>query len=66
MWTGAMIGVGALLAVWFLAGFAAFVTSFVCFGRSGSLAQKVVGLLLALFFGPFYWLYFVFDKSYCR
>lgn len=52
--------------LWIAVGVAAFVMSIVCFGRSGSTAQHVVGLLLAIFFGPFYWIYFLAVSSYCR
>jgi len=55
--------------LWVITGFAAFITSIVCFGRSGSTADKVVGLLLALFLGPlvpFYFLYLGVNKNYCR
>jgi hypothetical protein len=56
----------ALVVVWALAGFAAFVMSLVCFGRSGSIAQHIVGLLLALIVGPFYWIYFAASNTYCK
>jgi len=54
-----------LILVWVVAGLAAFITSLVCFGKGGSMGEKIIGLLLAIFFGPFYWLYFIFAKSYC-
>ncbi len=53
------------LVVWIILGIIAFIMSIACFGFSGSMAEKVIGLLLACFFGPFYWLYFYFNKSYC-
>ncbi len=53
------------LVVWIILGIIAFIMSIVCFGFSGSMIEKVIGLLLACFFGPFYWLYFYFNKSYC-
>ncbi len=53
--------------IWSLLGVVAFFTSLVCFGfKSSSLDQKVLGLLVALILGPFYWLYFYFAKDYCR
>lgn len=54
------------VSLWILAGIAAFVMSLVCFGRSGSTAQQVVGLLLAIFFGPLYWIYYFVVGSYCQ
>ncbi len=53
------------IIIWALLGIAAFIASLVCFGFSGSMVEKILGLLLALFLGPFYWLYFYFNKSYC-
>jgi hypothetical protein len=44
----------------------AFIISIMCFGKSGTIVQQIVGLLLAIFFGPFYWLYYISVKSYCK
>ena len=55
-----------ILVIWFLVGIVAFITSLVCFGKSGTTLDKVMGLLLAIFFGPFYFIFFAFNKSYCR
>lgn len=52
--------------LWILAGIAAFIWSLVCFGKSGTMVQKVIGLLLSMFLGPFYWIYFYVSKDYCR
>jgi len=52
--------------LWIVVGVAAFIMSIVCFGLSGSTAQHVIGLLLSIFFGPFYWIYFLAVSSYCR
>ncbi len=54
------------VALWVLAGLAAFVWSLVCFGKSGTTTQKVIGLLISLVLGPFYWIYFYVSKDYCR
>ena len=35
--------------IWIVLGIAAFIMSIICFGRSGSAVQHVVGLLLAIF-----------------
>ena len=55
-----------IVILWLLAGIAAFIWSLVCFGRSGTMAQKIIGLLLSMFLGPFYWIYFYVSKDYCR
>ena len=53
------------LFIWILIGFAAFITSLVCFGRKGTIIEKIIGLLLAIFFGPFYFIFFFFAGGYC-
>lgn len=62
---GVAITVILLIVVWVVAGIAAFITSLVCFGKSGTTGQHVIGLLLSLFLGPFYWIYFFAVKGYC-
>lgn len=51
--------------VWILVGIAAFIMSLVCFGYSGTIVEKILGFVVAVFFGPFYWLYYYFNKGYC-
>lgn len=63
---GAVVFLMIFILLWILAGVAAFITSIVCFGKSGTTAQHVVGLLLAFFFGPFYWIYYAVARDYCR
>lgn len=58
-------GLLIFLIIWMIIGIIAFITSIVCFGYSGSMTEKVIGLLLALIFGPFYFLYFYLNKNYC-
>ena len=60
----AAIGILILLA-WVIAGLVALVLSIMCFGKSGTTGQKVTGLLLALFFGPFYFIYSSLSTGYC-
>ena len=52
--------------IWIALGVAAFIMSLVCFGYSGTTAQQVIGLVLAILFGPFYWIYYLVVKNYCR
>lgn len=59
------IGFLIFLFIWVLIGFAAFITSLVCFGRKGTTIEKIIGLLLAIFFGPFYFIFFFFGGDYC-
>ena len=55
-----------LIIFWLLFSVAAIIYSLVCVGKSGSVAEKVIGVALALFFGPFYFIYLVANKSYCN
>lgn len=59
-------GLITFIFVWVFIGLVAFILSLVCFARSGSTFEKIMGLLLAIFFGPFYFLFYVFNKGYCR
>lgn len=52
--------------IWIVLGIAAFIMSIICFGRSGSAVQHVVGLLLAIFLGPFFWIFYFFVPDYCK
>jgi hypothetical protein len=52
--------------VWIVAGLIAFVMSLVCFARDGTAVEKIAGFLLALVFGPFFWIYYFMSKTYCK
>lgn len=54
------------VTLWLASAFLGFVMSLFCFGFSGSFAEKVLGLLLALLLGPFYFIYYFSDGEYCR
>jgi hypothetical protein len=54
------------LLFWIFSGLAAFIMSLVCFGYGGTAIDKVVGLILAIFFGPFYWFFYGFNTYYCN
>jgi hypothetical protein len=58
--------VAAFAIVWFVFGFAGFIMSFVCFGYTGSVGEKLLGLILAIMMGPMYWLYYFVSPSYCK
>lgn len=60
------IAIMTIVGVWILAGIAAFIASLVCFGYSGTTSEKVIGLILSILVGPFYWIYFGVNKNYCR
>ena len=52
--------------MWAVFGILAFVFSLVCFGYSGSVLEKIAGVILALLFGPFYFIYYFSSGSYCK
>ncbi len=54
-----------LLIVWIILGIVGLITSIVCFGFSGTTVEKVLGVVIAMVLGPFYWLFFYFNKNYC-
>jgi hypothetical protein len=51
--------------IWFIAGIVGFVMSMVCCFYNGSISDKFIGILSALILGPFYWLFFIYNLSYC-
>lgn len=63
--TSVTVMIFIFIVLWLVAGIAAFIMSIMCFGYSGSTMQHIIGFVLALFFGPFYWIYYFYVKSYC-
>ncbi len=51
---------------WTALGIIAFFWSLYCFKKSGSTEQKVLGLLLAMFIGPLFFIYYRYSPSYCK
>jgi len=62
---GGLIVMG-LVGLWVLLGIIAFVKSILCFSSSSTLTEKIIGLILAVLFGPFYFLYFYLNPTYCK
>lgn len=54
-----------ILFGWVISGLVAFIMSLVCFGYNGSVSDKFIGLIIAVLFGPFYWIFYAFNTSYC-
>ncbi len=55
-----------VVAMWMLAGLAAFLMSIYCIDHHGGTTQeKAVGFGIALLFGPFYWIYYI-ATGYCN
>jgi hypothetical protein len=51
--------------IWLIAAFAGFVMSIICLSYDGTIGSKIAGFLLSIFLGPFYWLYYIYRKTYC-
>jgi hypothetical protein len=54
-----------ILLIWVFAGFIGFLMSIVCCFYNGSTTDKFLGILIAFILGPFYWLYFIYNSTYC-
>jgi hypothetical protein len=61
-----IIWISLLVLIWIISGFAAFIASFVCIFYNSSVGDKIAGLVLALFAGPFYWLFYIYNMNYCN
>ena len=51
--------------IWFLTFIIGFLMSLVCCFYNGTITDKFLGILVALVLGPFYWLYYIYNSSYC-
>ena len=54
------------MLIWGFFGLVAFIYSFFCFSRSGTFWEKLFGVVIAFFTGPFYFLYLRFNGGYCK
>lgn len=57
---------GIFMFIWITLGLSALVWSIYCFGKTGSMLQKFIGLLMAVFFGPLFFLMYKFSPTYCK
>ena len=53
-----------VIFIWTILGLAGLIWSIICFGKNDKTSLNAIGFLLALFLGPFYWLYYIFNKSH--
>jgi hypothetical protein len=53
-------------SIWVIAGILAFIASIACMFYNSSTGDKIAGFFLALFFGPFYWFFYIYKSSYCN
>lgn len=52
--------------LWIFLGLAAVIYSLTCTARSGPFKMHVLGIVIAVLLGPFYWVFFAYNKDYCR
>ena len=50
------------ILIWVISGI---LMSIICIFYKGSVSDKFLGYIIATTMGPFYWLYYVFNKDYC-
>ena len=55
-----------LALIWIIAGFAAFIAGIVCLFYNSSIQDKIIGLILGIIAGPFYWIYYIYNLNYCN
>jgi len=55
-----------ILLIWWIAGMIGFIMSIVCCFYNSSTSDKFLGIIVAWIMGPFYWLYFIYNSSYCN
>ena len=55
-----------IVILWIVSGFLAFIASIICMFYNSSIGDKMAGLLIALFFGPFYWFFYIYNMNYCN
>tara|TARA_B110001450_G_scaffold50101_1_gene46739 strand:- start:1238 stop:1621 length:384 start_codon:yes stop_codon:yes gene_type:complete len=60
---GLFVSIFTLL--WFLTGLLGWLMSIYCFKYNKTKIENVVGILIASFLGPFYWLYYIYMQNYC-
>ena len=54
------------LSIWFIIGIIGFVMSLICIFYKSSTSDKFLGVIIALIFGPFFWLYYIYNNNYCN
>lgn len=54
-----------IVLIWWTAGLIGFIMSLICCFYNGSTTDKFLGILIAWILGPFYWLFFIYNSSYC-
>jgi len=54
------------IILWIVSGILGFLMSLICLIYNGNKLEKIIGLLISsMFFGPLYWLYYLYMDNYC-
>jgi hypothetical protein len=53
--------VAMLFLLWIISGLVAIPVSLVCFGKTNGSPSGFLGIVVAMIFGPFYWIYYFFN-----
>jgi hypothetical protein len=56
----------AFFAAWVIFGIMGFVMSLICLGYTGNVGEKILGIIIAIALGPFFFLYYFSDAGYCK
>ena len=57
---------GLITFAWVMIGLIAFLWSIYCFGKTGTIFQKFVGIIMAMFMGPLFFFYYRYSPTYCK
>ena len=57
---------GLFAFVWVMLGLIAFLWSIYCFGKTGTIFQKFIGIIMSMFMGPLFFFYYRYSPTYCK
>jgi hypothetical protein len=57
---------GLFTFVWVMLGLIAFLWSIYCFGKTGTIFQKFIGIIMSMFMGPLFFFYYRYSPTYCK
>jgi hypothetical protein len=57
---------GLFALVWVMLGLIAFLWSIYCFGKTGTIFQKFIGIIMSMFMGPLFFFYYRYSPTYCK
>jgi hypothetical protein len=58
--------ISLIVLIWVVSGLFGFIASIVCLFYESSPGEKILGVVLSIFTGPFYWLYYILNTNYCN